>query len=193
MNKGGGVKAPGRIRCVMLSVVILHERREPALALTLARLVEGALDGLVGDVALVDAVGDPLAAALAEEGGCALLSAAGEAPAGVWRRGVEATRGAFILALPSGLAPRPGWAGAARETLALAAAGGGSARAVFPGAAPAGAGLLARLRRRPAMLLAARGEALASAGPRALEAALRRAGARRVPGFAVDERTAGAL
>ena len=191
MNKRGCVKTFTALRCAMLSVLILHERREPALALTLGRLVEGALDGLVGDVMLVDAVGDPLAAALAEEGGCALLSGAGAARGEGWRRGLEATRGAFVLALPSGLAPRPGWAAAVRETLALAAAGGKAAAALFPGAPPEGAGFLARLRRRPSMLLATRAAALASAGPQALEATLRRAGARRLPGFAVDERTAG--
>lgn len=174
----------------MLSAVILHERREPALALTLARLVEGALDGLLGDVALVDAAGDPLAARLADEGGCVLVRAAAGSAGEGWREALAQTRGAWILALPSGVAPRPGWAGAARETLALAAAGGASPGALFPSAPPPGAGLLARLRRRPAMLLAARRQALASGGPEALAAALRRGGARRLAGFAVDERGA---
>lgn len=174
----------------MLSAVILHARREPALALTLSRLVEGALDGLLGDVVIVDFADDPLAARLSDEGGCARIGASDGAPL---RRGVEAARGAWILVIESGVAPRPGWPAAAREALALAGAGAPGPGWMFTCDAAAGGGLAAalraRLRRRPPILLASRALAVAAGEDFAvLEQALRRSGARRVGGVAVDER-----
>ena len=62
----------------MFSALIVHARPEPALTLTLSRLVEAALAGLLADVAIADFCDDPLAARLAEEGGCALKRLAGD-------------------------------------------------------------------------------------------------------------------
>ncbi|MBL8589773.1 MAG: hypothetical protein JNK46_14675 [Methylobacteriaceae bacterium] len=171
--------------------MILHTAPEPALALALARLVEGAVDGLLRDAAIVDALDDPLAARLADEGGCALFRGS---PAESWRAAAQAARGDWVLLVPSGLAPARGWTGPARDALQLAAAGDAAPGRIFE-ARTADGGLFARLAAQfappPAILLARRDMARAVAGAQpcaALRAALARGGARRVPGVAVDER-----
>lgn len=114
----------------MLSALIVHARPEPALALTLSRLVEGALAGVLADVTVLDLAGDPLATQLADEGGCAVLAAQGD-PGAAIRSAVAQARADWLLVAASGLAPAPGWPEAARETLTLAAAGAKLGGAVF--------------------------------------------------------------
>ena len=172
----------------MISALILHERPEPALALDLSRLVEGVLDGLLSDVAILDGVCDPLAEKLADDGGCALIRAADAEQA--WRAGLAALRGDWILIAPSGLALSQGWTGAVRDAFALAAAGrpldGVWLRAGRTGGALAA---LASLFRRPPGVVLCRRALLAGAKTaRDVEAARRKDGWRVVDGHVVDER-----
>lgn len=174
----------------MFSALIVHARPEPALALTLSRLVEAALGGLLADVAVLDLADDPLAARLCEEGGCALKRPVGDAPAAI-AGAVQEARADWLLIASSGLAPAPGWANAARETLALAAAGSVVAGAFF--AAPR-RGLIGRLRSADGLALTRRaalhGARLSPLSPgRDACRALRRAGRlRRLEGLCDDER-----
>ncbi|MBK9080845.1 MAG: hypothetical protein IPL88_01590 [Rhizobiales bacterium] len=171
----------------MISALIVHERPEPALALTLSRLVEGVLDGLLSDVAILDGTCDPLAEKLADEGGCALVRES-DARAG-WRAGVAALRGEWIMTMRAGLAPTHGWTGAVREAFALAAAGRNIEGVALRAAG--GSGVLGLAKRwfsaPPAVLLAPRATLLAAASAQAFEAAPRR-GWRVVDGHVVDER-----
>lgn len=174
----------------MLSALIVHVRPQPALALTMARLVEGAVAGLLANVAILDCVGDPLAARLADEGGCVLARPETD-PGAALARAIAAARADWLLIAASGLAPAAGWTTPARETMALAAAGAGFAGALF--AAPR-RGLLARFA-PPDGLVLARVETLARArlsplspGRDAFVAARRAGRVRRLDGLCDDER-----
>lgn len=114
----------------MFSALIVHARPEPGLALTLSRLVEGALAGVLADVSVLDLAGDGLAQRLSDEGGSALLQPQGDARAALAAALAQA-RADWVLIAASGLAPAPGWPEAARETLTLAAAGAKLGGAVF--------------------------------------------------------------
>jgi len=178
----------------MFSALIVHARPEPALTLTLSRLVEAAVAGLLADVAIADFCDDPLAARLAEEGGCALKRLAGD-PAQALARMIGEARAEWMFVAASGLAPAPGWAQAARETLTLAAAQGprrpGLAGAFFT--APR-RGLLGRLSAVDGAVLARRATlAQAKLSPRrpgrdAYAAARREGRMRRIEGLCDDER-----
>ena len=175
----------------MFSALIVHARPEPALALTLSRLVEAALAGLLADVAVLDLAGDPLARRLCDGGGCALIRPPGEARSAL----AEAARRAkadWLLVAASGLAPAPGWAAQARETLALAQAHGpGFSGALF---AVRPRGLLARLSPPDGVALARRDLFARAAisplhpGRDAFAAARRAGGVRRLDGLCDDER-----
>jgi hypothetical protein len=178
----------------MFSALIVHARPEPGLALTLSRLVEAALAGLLADVALLDLCDDPLAARLADDGGCALRRPRGD-PTAALAQAVAAARAEWLLIAASGLAPVSGWALSARETLALAAAQG-DREGALAGAffTVARRGPLARLRAPDGVVLARR-DVLAAAPPppldvgRAAFRAARRAGrVRRLEGMCDDER-----
>lgn len=108
----------------MLSVLIVHAAPAPALAVTLSRLVEGALDTVLADVTLLDLCADPQAERLAEEGGCALLrpQAGRPDPSKAIAAAAAQARREWLLLAASGLALSPGWSKVARETLAMAEA-----------------------------------------------------------------------
>lgn len=146
----------------MFSALIVHARPEPGLALTLSRLVEAALAGLLADVAIADLVGDPFARRLADDGGCALKRIEAGPSRGL-ADAVGEARADWVLLCASGLAPSPGWGQAARETLALAGAheAGGSALGGAIFLAPRRG--LARLWRAPDGVVLARRETLATA------------------------------
>ena len=178
----------------MFSVLVVHPTPTPGLALTLSRLVEAALSGSLADVAIADLCGDPLAQRLSEDGGCALKRVAC-APAQAIAQAIGEARAGWVLLCASGLAPSPGWAQAARETLALAAAheAGGRAFAGAFFAAPRG-GLLGALRGREGIVLARR-DVLAKAtirpgriGRDGLTAARAAGRMRRIEGMCEDER-----
>jgi hypothetical protein len=175
----------------MISALIVHLRPEPALALGLSRLVEGAVAGLLADVTILDLGEDALAARLAEEGGCALTRPQAKGPQaarGAFDAALEMGRAEWILVLPSRLVPARGWPEAVRETLSLAQAGAPIAGAALL-TAPRGL-----LRRREMAALTRR--ALLTPGAvdpanaaRAARAAAARVGrVRRLPGLLEDER-----
>jgi hypothetical protein len=180
----------------MLSVLIVHAAPEPALAVTLSRLVEAALDTLLSDVTLLDLCDDPHAARLAEEGGCALRRHDDPAAGDLRAMAAQARRN-WVLLAASGLALAPGWSQIARETLAMAQAEAPRVGSRLSGALfetpPRGA--LRRFVGGPEGVTLVRRDALALAPLRPASlardaaAAARRAGRlRRIPGFCVDER-----
>ena len=93
----------------MLTVVIATHDCEEPLARTLAALVPGAAEGVVGDVVVVDAGSSDGTAIVADAAGCTLVSSS--APLGArLRRGVEAGRGhRFLMFLRPGAILEPGW------------------------------------------------------------------------------------
>lgn len=106
-------RLPTRRECArttgMLTVVIPTQDCEEALARTLASLVPGAADGVVGDVVVVDAGSSDGTVVVADAAGCTLVSASGALGARL-RRGVEAGRGhRFLMFLPPGSELEPGW------------------------------------------------------------------------------------
>lgn len=93
----------------MLTVVIATHDCEEPLARTLAALVPGAADGVIGDVVVVDAGSTDGTAIVADAAGCTLVTAAGPLGARL-RRGVEAGRGhRFLMFLRPGAVLEPGW------------------------------------------------------------------------------------
>ncbi|WP_099865233.1 glycosyl transferase [Pararhizobium haloflavum] len=103
----------------MISVLI--EARGPAepLALTLAGLVSGAVEGLVGDVVILSGGEDGAIAELADAAGCRL------APLADLRAAIESARCDWLLMLEPGARLLPGWIEGAGEHIAHA---GGPAR-----------------------------------------------------------------
>lgn len=93
----------------MLTVVIPTLDCEEGLARTLASLVPGAADGVVGDVVVVDAGSSDGTLVVADAAGCTLLETKGPLGARL-RRGAEAGRPhRFVLFLPPGPELEPGW------------------------------------------------------------------------------------
>lgn len=93
----------------MLTVVIATQDCEESLARTLAALVPGAADGVIGDVVVVDAGSSDGTAIVADAAGCTVVASAGPLGARL-RRGVEAGRGhRFLMFLRPGAVLEPGW------------------------------------------------------------------------------------
>lgn len=115
----------------MISVLIHAKTPEPALTLTLSRLVDGVVEGLVRDAALVDLAGDALAASLADAAGCNLFRpGAAQDPVAA---ALDSLRGDWVALVPAGLAPERDWSRGVRDFLALSAAGGEiRGGAIFP-------------------------------------------------------------
>lgn len=106
----------------MISALIHAPRPDPALAVTLSRLVDSVVGGLVRDAAIVDLARDDLAARLAEESGCALFRPEqGRIP---MVEALDRLRSDWVALVPAGLAPEPVWTRRVQEFLALAASGG---------------------------------------------------------------------
>lgn len=93
----------------MLTVVIATQDCEEPLARTLAALVPGAAEGVVGDVVVVDAGSSDGTAVVADAAGCTLVASSGPLGARL-RRGAEAGRGhRFLMFLRAGAVLEPGW------------------------------------------------------------------------------------
>ncbi len=93
----------------MLTVVIATQDCEEALARTLAALVPGAADGVIGDVVVVDAGSADGTTVVADAAGCTLVASSGPLGARL-RRGAEAGRGhRFLMFLRPGAVLEPGW------------------------------------------------------------------------------------
>jgi hypothetical protein len=80
-------------------LIVAAPGADEAVARTLAALVEGVVAGAVGRVAILAGGRDPALARIAESVGCDLL----EDPAAL------AGRGGWLVVLPAGALPRPGW------------------------------------------------------------------------------------
>lgn len=87
----------------MISVLIECKDQENALAVTLATLVQGAVDGLVAEVVILDRGSRDGTAKLADAAGCKFL----ENPD--LREVVRAARGDWLLLIEPGARPLLGW------------------------------------------------------------------------------------
>jgi glycosyltransferase involved in cell wall biosynthesis len=90
----------------MLSVIIEARDAEEALARTLATLVEGAVEGVLREVIILDGGSADATAEMAEEAGCAVLIGVGFAQA------IAQAKGRWLLFLEPGARLAEGWAGA---------------------------------------------------------------------------------
>ncbi|MGB6120085.1 MAG: glycosyltransferase [Mesorhizobium sp.] len=87
----------------MISVLIETMNDEPALARTLAALVEGAVEGVVREVIVCDGGSGDHSRALADEAGCVWLEAGGIAA------GIARAKGDWLLLLEPGAILARGW------------------------------------------------------------------------------------
>jgi len=121
----------------MLSVIIAAYDSERALVPTLAALVPGATGGLLGEVVVADGGSRDATAEVAEIAGCRFMTSA--APLGARLKAAAAsTRSPWLLFLPAGCVPDPGWIATAERFIeATDALDGANRAAVFrpPGAA----------------------------------------------------------
>jgi len=121
----------------MLSVIIAAYDSERALVPTLAALVPGATGGLLGEVVVADGGSRDATAEVAEIAGCRFMTSA--APLGARLKAAAAsTRSPWLLFLPAGCVPDPGWITTAERFIeATDALDGANRAAVFrpPGAA----------------------------------------------------------
>lgn len=93
----------------MVSVVIATDNCERALLPTLSALVAGAAAGVVRDVTVADAGSKDGTVTIADAAGCRVISAPA-APAGArMKAAAAAARSGWLLFLPAGVVPGPGW------------------------------------------------------------------------------------
>lgn len=136
----------------MFSVIIATHDSEHALVATLAALVPGATTGVVREVIVADGGSRDETEQVADIAGCRFLSST-EPLAARLKAAAARSRGKWLMFLPAGVVPGPGWID---ETIAFVEETGrqGQTRAaVF---APGGHGLAALLRRLPGCLPSAR-------------------------------------
>lgn len=93
----------------MLTVVIPTYNCEEPLARTLAALVPGAADGVIGDVVVADSGSSDGTEIVADAAGCTIISASGRLGARL-SRGADAGRSyRFLMFLQPGVVLEPGW------------------------------------------------------------------------------------
>ena len=97
----------------MLTVIIECRDQETELAQTLSVLVAGAVEGLVGDVAVLDRGAKDASARIADAAGCRYH--AGEELRDV----LLAARGEWLLLIEPGARPQPGWIDEIAEHISL--------------------------------------------------------------------------
>ncbi len=98
----------------MLSVIIATHESERALVSTLAALVPGATEGLLGEVIVADAGSRDATAAVADIAGCRFMASG--APLGARLKAAAATtRTPWLMFLRAGCVPEPGWVAAAER------------------------------------------------------------------------------
>ncbi len=96
----------------MLSAIIATHESERALVPTLAALVPGATEGLLGEVIVADAGSRDATAEVADIAGCRFI--ASPEPLGARLKTAAATtRTPWLMFLRAGCVPEPGWVGAA--------------------------------------------------------------------------------
>jgi len=112
----------------MLSVIIATHESERALVPTLAALVPGATEGLLGEVIVADAGSRDETAQVADIAGCRFM--ASEAPLGErLKAAVAVTRAPWLMFLRAGTVPEPGWEASATRFIEAADRTGGAGRA----------------------------------------------------------------
>jgi hypothetical protein len=160
----------------MISVLMECGHDEAALAVTLSSLVPGAVEGLIGDVVLVDLAMTQATHQVADAAGCRVMPSAPNLSAAV-----KGLRGTWVLMLEAGARPQGNWIDTCAAHMALS---DDAARfRALPPAHPWWKRL--RLPGRPVPLLHAgllmpRSRALAAASSAATLAELARAAPRRV-------------
>lgn len=87
----------------MISVIIECRNQESALAATLAALVQGAVEGLVAEVIVIDHGSTDGTAKLADAAGCRLVAA------GDLHEVIGSARGDWLLLIEPGARPLLGW------------------------------------------------------------------------------------
>src|SRR3954465_12614716 len=100
----------------MLTALIHSEGPPDALAATLASLVPGVVEGLVGDAVIVARQAAPATAGIAEVAGAKLVVAPDGADP--WRAGAAQARREWLLCLEAGDVPGEGWMRAVDRFLA---------------------------------------------------------------------------
>jgi glycosyltransferase involved in cell wall biosynthesis len=96
----------------MLTAIIATNESERTLVPTLAALVPGATEGLLGEVIVADAGSRDATAEVADIAGCRFI--ASSAPLGArLKAAVATTRTSWLMFLRAGCVPEPGWVGAA--------------------------------------------------------------------------------
>ena len=98
-----GISTAHAVKGVMISVLIECKDQEQALAVTLASLVQGAVEGIVAEVVILDRGSRDGTALLADAAGCRFL----EDPD--LRDVVRSARGDWLLLIEPGARPILGW------------------------------------------------------------------------------------
>lgn len=96
----------------MLSAIIAAHNSERTLVPTLAALVPGATSGLLGEVIIADGGSSDATAEVADIAGCRFISS-GEPLGKRLKAAALTTRTPWLLFLPAGCVPEPGWIAAA--------------------------------------------------------------------------------
>jgi glycosyltransferase involved in cell wall biosynthesis len=96
----------------MLSVIIATHESERALVPTLAALVPGATDGLLGEVIVADAGSRDATAEVADIAGCRFMTSSASLGARL-RAASATTRTPWLMFLRAGCVPEPGWVASA--------------------------------------------------------------------------------
>jgi hypothetical protein len=159
----------------MITAVIRAHSSVETLAATLTVLIPAVAQGVVGHAVIIDEIGDPALARLADETGAAHVAAG---PGEIWEQGVSQARGEWVILLEAGDLPEAQWLASLERHLLTQA----SRPALMPlrglaGALREGGSLLLRGRGLRAGLLAPKAELLAgrlSQRPRRLPVGRRR-------------------
>ncbi|MCW4116508.1 glycosyl transferase family 2 [Aurantimonas sp. MSK8Z-1] len=160
----------------MLSVFIETRAHSAELALTLASLVPGAVEGVIREVVVVEREPDEATRKVADNAGCRLIAARQLAAA------LRSAKGEWLLWLEPGARLSEGWT----EPVVAHLAGGAAVAARFHPLRPAGAGWSWRLRRgrsalRDGLLLPRAEVSTLQSGDESLDAIARRRKAIRLP------------
>jgi len=112
----------------MLSAIIATHESERALVPTLAALVPGVTEGLLGEVIVADAGSRDATAEVADVAGCRFM--ASSEPLGArLTAAAAATRSPWLMFLRAGCVPEPGWVGATERFIEAADRLDGAGRA----------------------------------------------------------------
>ncbi|MEL7212988.1 MAG: TIGR04283 family arsenosugar biosynthesis glycosyltransferase [Pseudomonadota bacterium] len=118
-----------------LSIILPTLNAEAGLPATLASLMEGLQAGLIREVVISDGGSQDATLDLAEQAGAVVVTgAAGRG--GQLRRGVAASKGAWVLVLHADTVLAPGWSSVVQDTMSAGQAGYGRLQFRASGFAP---------------------------------------------------------